>query len=97
MKYSVVLNDFNGINELFICQLFFTIYKLLVEILQNCKCYWLSQLILGYKFLQFKLLSQGQENVQSDRGSNLGLLAYRLSALPNELSGCLTHYLPNSD
>ena len=38
-------------------------------------------------------MSQGEKNVQSDRGSNPGPLAYRVSALPIELSGCLTHYL----
>ena len=39
---------------------------------------------------------QGEKNVQSDWDSNPGPLAYRASALQTELSGCLTHYLPNS-
>ena len=39
-------------------------------------------------------MSQGEKNVQSDRDSNPGHIAYRASALPTELSGCLTHYLP---
>ena len=42
-------------------------------------------------------MSQGEKNVQSDLGSNLGPLAYRASALSTELSSCLTHYLPYGD
>ena len=30
------------------------------------------------------------KNMQSDRGSNPGLLAYKASALPTELNDCLT-------
>ena len=37
-------------------------------------------------------MSQGEKNVQSDRGSNPEHIAYRASALLTKLSGCLTHY-----
>ena len=36
-----------------------------------------------------------RKNVQPDRGLNPGPLAYR--AVPTELSGCLTQYLPDGD
>ena len=40
-------------------------------------------------------MSQGEKNVQSDRDSKPGSLAYRASALLTVLSGCMTYYLPN--
>ena len=36
-------------------------------------------------------VTQGEKNLQSDRDLNLEPLVYRASALPNELSSCLTH------
>ena len=42
-------------------------------------------------------MSQGEKNMQSDQGSNPGHIAYKGSAVPTELSDCLTHYLPNDD
>ena len=50
-----------------------------------------------FKYNSHILMSQGDKNVPSDRGSNPGRLAYRESALPTELSDCLTHYLHNGD
>ena len=40
-------------------------------------------------------MSQGEKNVQPDRGSNPGPPAYKASALPTELPGPLTHLLTN--
>ena len=42
-------------------------------------------------------MSQGEKNVQSDWGSNPRHITYMARALPTELSGYLTHYLPNGD
>ena len=40
---------------------------------------------------------QGKKNVQPDRGSNPGPLAYKASALPTELSRPHTHLPPTTD
>ena len=43
-------------------------------------------------------MSKGEKNVQIVWGLNPGTLTYRVDcALPTELSGCLTYYLPNGD